>query len=153
MAELPETVDAARLAWTIGVSERHLRRMAEKGIVVRLAEGRYDLATSLRGVLRNAAETGRRQGGSAAAESLRTARSAAIERRLAREDRALIAADEAIEAMRALAISFDQALASLPNRLSADDPLRKKLEAHAMDARIELSAAADLAVANFVVSP
>ncbi len=123
------TITTSQAARLLMVSDERVRQLTKAGFVPKAARGRYNLVALVQGYIRFLKDDERRSSKSAADSRVRDARAAEIERRMAREDRKIIALDEAMAAFDQATGLYLQSLSSLPARITRNSAERRRIEA------------------------
>lgn len=123
------TITTSQAARLLMISDERVRQLTKAGFVPRAARGRYNLVALVQGYIRFLKDDERRSSKSAADSRVRDARAAEIERRMAREDRKIIALDEAMAAFDHATGLYLQSLSGLPARMTRNASERRRLEA------------------------
>lgn len=127
VTDVPEHIGTETLATLLGVTGRHIRDLAARGVIRKIGRDRYRLTDAVRAVfahVRSSVETK-----SEATSGFRKARTELIELELAEKRRSVIAATEAEAIVDYLAGKFGTALDALPARVTRDPALRRALQA------------------------
>jgi phage terminase Nu1 subunit (DNA packaging protein) len=123
-----EAVTAARMAAVLGVTPRWLRILVDEGFAVRTGRGQYDLAGTVQGALRRAAQERKGDTRLASENRVREARAREIELRNLKQDNILIEMEEALAVVDEIVGMFVSELSGLPARFTRDQPERERLE-------------------------
>jgi phage terminase Nu1 subunit (DNA packaging protein) len=135
--DLPDCVGTETLATLLGVTGRHIRDLAARGVIKKIGRDRYRLAEAIRAVfahVRSSVETK-----SEATTGFRKARTELIELELAEKRRAVIALAEAEAVVDFLAGKFGTALDALPARVTRNPALRRGLQAEVVALQNDLA--------------
>ncbi|RUM95332.1 hypothetical protein EET67_23945 [Pseudaminobacter arsenicus] len=122
------TITLQQAARLLMISDERVRQLSKAGYFQPIAHGRYPLVAVVQGYFRYRDDR-RQKAEQAASSSLTDAKLAAIERRMAREDRHLIAMDEALDAYDHVASVYVDSLRSLPERMTRNLAERRRLDA------------------------
>ena len=123
-----EAVSAGRMAAVLGVTPRWLRILADEGFAVRAGRGKYDLAGTVQGALRRAAQERKGDTRIAAENRVREARAREIELRNLKQAHILVEVEEAIAVLDEMIGMFVSELSGLPARFTRDRAERERLE-------------------------
>lgn len=130
-----QTVTTTVAAETIGVTPAWLGKLEAQGVVEKVARGRWDLVNVVQGYIRWLKDDARRSSKSAAQTRSQEIRAKREELALAKEERALIPADQVNEVMDFISSKIRSEFAGMPTSFTRDMSLRKKLETD-VDARL-----------------
>ena len=122
------TITLGQASRLLKISDERVRQLSQAGYFQRVTHGRYPLVGVVHGYLRYRNDR-REKVEQAASSPLSEAKLAAIERRMAREDRDLIAMDEALHAYDVAAGIYVDSLRSLPAQITNDPAERARLGA------------------------
>lgn len=123
------TITTSQAARLLMISDERVRQLTKSGFVPKAARGRYNLVALVQGYIRFLKDDERRTSKSAAESRVKDARAAEIERRMAREDRKIIALEEAMAAFDQATGLYLQSLSGLPARMTRNASERRRLEA------------------------
>jgi hypothetical protein len=138
--EPADLVSTAFLSEVLGLTKQGLARLSRENILPKVDRGQYELAASVQRyidfkvrseVSRSAPEPN--------GDRVKQARAAQIERRMAREDREIIALAEAVATVDEVAGEYLQSIGSLPARITRDPRERQRIEAICDAERLRLS--------------
>lgn len=121
------TMDQA--AKLLMVSPEWIRRLCKAGYIPRVAKGKYPLVGVVQGYIKSLKDDEKKASKGASENRVRDARAAEIERRLAREDRKIIALDESLAAYDYATGLYLQSISGLPARMTRNASERRRLEA------------------------
>ncbi|ALN73184.1 hypothetical protein [Aureimonas sp. AU20] len=119
--EFPETLSRQGLATLLGLSPRHVARLAKEDILVRDGAGKYPVVGNVARYVGHALSLEARRSSETSGDRLREARRLDLERAMARDDRAIIDLDEAQDSIASLVAMFAAALDALPRQAAPDD--------------------------------
>lgn len=129
-AGLKEHVVSTKVAAEyLALTERRVQQLAAEGWVKPVGRGRWSLVEVIAGYVESIRAENAKKTKSAADSRVRDARAAEIERRMAREDRKIIALDEAMAAFDHATGLYLQSLSGLPARMTRNASERRRLEA------------------------
>ena len=123
------TITTGQAARLLMISDERVRQLTKMGYVPKAAKGRYNLVAVVQGYIKYLKDDERRSSKSAAESRVRDARAAEIERRMAREDRKIIALEEAMTAYDFATGLYLQSISGLPARMTRNTSERRRLEA------------------------
>ena len=131
MAEQTEqagTITTAQAAKLLKVTEDWVRQLSRKGYIPKAARGRFNLVAVVHGYIAYRDDEARRTTKGAAESRVRDARAAEIERRMAREDREIIALEEAAWAFDKASGEYLRSMSGLPARITRNPSERRRIE-------------------------
>lgn len=123
------TITTGQVAKLLMLSDERVRQLTVKGYLPKVSKGRYHLVAVVQGYIRFLKDEERHSSKTAAESRVRDARAAEIERRMAREDRKIIALDEAMAAHDHATGLYLQSISGLPARMTRNASERRRLEA------------------------
>ena len=139
--ELPETVTATALAGLLGVSQRLVRDLGERGVAVRADGRRYVLAASVQGYVASLREVaaGRGAGVGLAAERQREAKARAdrIEMQNAVARREMVPAGEVGAALGGIVRDVRARMLAVPARVAQQSPTLARPDVALIEAEIQ----------------
>src|SRR5690606_16399929 len=112
------TVSTENLAKLLMLSTDRIRQLARAGHIPRAGHGRFLLVTAVQGYIKFLKEDDHRASRGAAADELRRQKALEIERRMAREDREIIALDEALGTLDDIGGLMLATLSGLPAQIT-----------------------------------
>lgn len=133
------TIDTVTAAALLKITPQWVRQLAAQGWYKPIARDRWNLVEVVQGYIDSLKDENRRSAKSAAESRVRDARAAEIERRLAREDRGLIALDEAVRFVDLISGDFLQSIGGLPARITRVPRERQRIESICDAERLRLS--------------
>lgn len=122
------TITLGQAARLLKVSDERVRQLSKAGYFLPIAHGRYNLVAVVQGYIRYRNDR-RERVDEAPSSPLSQAKLAAIERRMAREDRDLIAMDEALASYDLATSIYIESLRSLPAQITRNPAERVRLAA------------------------
>lgn len=122
------TITLGQAARLLKLSDERVRQLSQAGYFKPVSHGRYPLVGVVQGYIRYRDDR-RQKMEQAASSPLSEAKLAEIERRMAREDKHLIAMDEALGAYDLAARIYIESLRSLPAQITRDPAERIRLGA------------------------
>lgn len=123
----------------LGVSQRWVQQLGTDGWVKPAARGQWNLADLIKGYAASLKDETAKRTKSAADSRVRDARASEIEMRIAREDRTLIALEEAMSFVDRLSGDYLQSIGGLPARITRDPRERQRIEAICDAERLRLT--------------
>lgn len=122
------TITLQQAARLLMISDERVRQLSKAGYFQPIAHGRYPLVAVVQGYFKYRDDR-REKVEQAASSPLTEAKLAAIERRMAREDRHLIALDEALHAYDLAAEIYIDSLQGLPAQIARNPADKRRLQA------------------------
>ena len=121
-------VSGKTLASVLGLTDRWVRNLEKQGVFSRVGRGQYDLTSCVPAYIEWRVKAEAAKAAQPSGDRVRDARAAEIERRMAREDRDIIALDEAMAAFEDATGAFVQTLSGLPARITRNQGERRRIE-------------------------
>ncbi len=134
------TIPTKQVALLLMISEERVRQLAKMGFIPRAGGGRYNLVAAVQGYIKFLKDEERRTSKSASESRVKDARAAEIERRMAREDRKIIALEEAVWAADKMSGEFLRSISGLPARITRNPSERRRIESICDSERTRLEA-------------
>lgn len=122
-------VSGKALAAVLGVTDRWVRDLEKQGVFKREARSQYDLAKCVPAYIEWRLKAEASKQAPPSSDRVRDARAMEIERRMAREDRDIIALDEAMGAFDEATGHYLQSMSGLPAQITRDVSERRRIEA------------------------
>jgi hypothetical protein len=122
------TVSTETLAKLLMLSTDRIRQLARAGHIPRAGHGRFVLVAAVQGYIKFLKDDDHRASRSAAADELRRQKALEIERRMAREDRKIIALDESMDVLGRICGEMLITLGSLPAMITRNPTERFRIE-------------------------
>lgn len=122
------TITLQQAARLLMISDERVRQLSKAGYFQPIAHGRYPLVAVVQGYFKYRDDR-REKAEQVSSSPLTDAKLAAIERRMAREDRHLIAMDEALQAYDHAAEIYVESLQGLPAQMTRNPAERRRLDA------------------------
>ncbi len=126
---MKETVTTQALLSLLEFSAPYLTRLERMGVVARADRNSWDLADTIRRIIRYLREDNRRGRRAEAATELARLKARALELRLARENHELIPLAESMATVDSIVGGLVSALSAVPARRTRDLALRRTIEA------------------------
>lgn len=126
----PEVVSSARLSAVLGVGDRWLRELAEKGFLIKVGRAQYALEPSVQGYVRFIRETEVKgaQDAATSREAFESERARKLKLENDQAEAKLVDTQLAISAVDAVVGVFLSEVHSIPARVTQDIALRRKWE-------------------------
>lgn len=122
------TITTDQAAKLLMISTERVRQLSRTGHIPKVSRGRFHLVAVVQGYLKYLKDDERRASISAAESRVRDARAAEIERRMAREDREIIAMEEAMGTLDEMVGLMLATLNSLPAMITRNPRERRRIE-------------------------
>lgn len=122
------TISLAQAARLLLISNERVRQLSKAGYFAPVAHGRYNLVAVVQGYFKYRDER-TKKAQEAMDSPLSRAKLATIERRMAREDREIIAMDEALECFDIMADEYVKSIERTPAQITTDPAERKRVDA------------------------
>jgi len=126
--KLPETIGTTELAKLLSITDRRLTQLVDEGVIEKEGRGAFNTVAAVAAFVNFRAESEKRRSASTSADKLREQRQEEIARKMAREDREIIALDEAMDALDEAAGLFVEVIGGLPARITRDPKERRRIE-------------------------
>jgi len=126
--DIDSNVSAAVMAEALGVTTRHLARMAKDGVIKKEARSKYNFKKCLADYISFLKEENKSQTRNASENRLRDARAKEVELRIAVTDRTVISLHEAEDIVDKMAGIYLQSILGLPAAITRNIDERKRIE-------------------------